>query len=398
MNIAILNGKVFLPGMITEANLLIEDGVIKSISKQRLPADKVINARGLYVLPGIIDCHVHMREPGQTEKEDFVTGSCSAAAGGVTTFLDMPNNRPPTLTKDLLEEKRRLAKRSVVNFGFHFGSSPDTLNELVPENTASTKVFLDESTGSLSITDDTVLEQVFRRSRLVTCHAEGENVRKALEFSHKTSTPVSICHVSTAQELQALQKDPPLGIEACPHHLFLSQNDDTGPFTLMKPRLKPKDDVAALWQAISNGLITHVASDHAPHTIEDKEGGMPPYGVPGVETMLPLLLDAVNKDRLKLNDVVRLCSQNPARIFKLQGKGSISVGNGDLTLVDLKLKRKVKADTLHSKCGWTPYEGKTLKGWPVYTIINGTLVYDEGAMIPGQGMEVKYERDRKDPA
>ncbi|MFH1133995.1 MAG: dihydroorotase family protein [Nanoarchaeota archaeon] len=390
MSLAIRNGTLVLPDKTEAANILIENGRIAEITKQRIDADDAIDAHGLFVLPGIIDSHVHFREPGQTQKEDFRTGSMAAAAGGVTTILDMPNNRPPILTRKLLEGKRPLAQKSIVNYGFHFGSSPSALDELCPPGIASVKVFFDQSTGDLAITDSAIIEQVFRRSRLITAHAEGGNAKLAADISHNTKTPLSLCHVSSAQEAEVARTSKVLGAEACPHHLLLTEQDAQGPFTLMKPALKTRRDVDALWQAIRDGVITHISSDHAPHTREEKESYNAPSGVPGVETLVPLMLSCVSRRMLTLHDFVRLCSERPAAIFRLEGKGRIGMGAGDLTIVDLKATYRIKAENLHSKCGWTPYEGRAVQGAVTHTIVNGNLIYDRGTINPVRAREVEY--------
>ncbi|MFH1408336.1 MAG: amidohydrolase family protein [Nanoarchaeota archaeon] len=394
MSLAIIGGRCWLPHGPDKVNLLLQEGRIVKISKQTFSADKVIDARNLDVLPGLIDAHVHFREPGQTHKEDFLSGSLAAAAGGITSVLDMPNNTPPILTEDLLDEKRELAKKSIVNYGFHFGSSAQTVDELTPVRVASVKVFFDQSTGKLAIADESALKMIFSKALFVTAHAEGVNVQKAISLAKECGTELSVAHLSLASELDMIRKGTVRGAEVCPHHLFLTKKDDLGPFTKMKPSLKSDQDRLALWQGIKDGTITHIATDHAPHTIEEKESEPVPYGVPGVETMLPMLLDAVNKGLLTLPDIIRLCSVNPAKIFRMDGYGAIDHGMGNLSIVDCHKMQKVNPDTMFSKCGWSPFAGKTLKGWPVHTIVNGQLVYEDGAHHIHPGKEVSYESDR----
>lgn len=361
-------------------HILIENGIITAVSDESLEADSVMDVKGKYVLPGLIDCHVHFREPGMDYKEDWLTGSRAAVSGGVTTVLDMPNTKPATLTRKLLDEKKKLAQKSVVNYGFHFGSSKNNIDEIKKaEGIASVKVYMDHTTGDLLIEDDEVLEKIFMAAKVITVHAEGDNVKKAVELAKKHSVRLYLCHVSKKKEIEYLKKNKTenIFVEVTPHHLFLTSKDAEalGWLAKMKPELGTEEDRAALWEALKEGLVDTIGTDHAPHSAKEKEGC---YGVPGVETMLPLLLNAVNEGKITLAKVVELTSVNPAKIFAIKNKGRIEEGyDADLVIVDMELKKNVDNAELFTKCRWSPFNGKTLKGWPVMTIVNSEIVYNK---------------------
>lgn len=390
----IKNAKILVGDKLVDKHILLENHKIREVIDEPVTVDKIIDVKGKIVIPGMIDCHVHFREPGLTQKEDFFTGSCAAAKGGVTTVFDMPNTKPPTTTVELLEQKRELAKKSVVNYGFHFGATPDNAEEIKKaKGIVSTKVFMDATTGDMLIQDDESLEKIFKNSKRISVHAEGDMVTKALDIFTRFCSKkqqLYLCHVSTKAELKAIRKFKKSNIlvEVTPHHLFLTEEDDKDSFTKMKPTLKTEKDQEALWKAIGTKLVTTIGSDHAPHTIEEKKSEKFPYGVPGVETTLPLLLNAVNQDRLTLQRVIELTSLNPAKIYGLN-KGVIAEGyDADLIVVDMKLKKEVKNEELLTKCKWSPFNGKILKGWPVMTIVGGELVYSGGKINDIKAKEV----------
>jgi len=378
------------------ADILIEDGKIAKIGQRLTSSGKTIDVAKRHVLPGLIDPHVHFREPGLTHKEDFQTGSMAAAAGGITTFLDMPNTLPPTTTVALLQEKRELAKKSIVNYGFHFGAASDNVDEIKKaRNIASVKVFMNLSTGRLMIKDDNVLERIFRNSRIVTVHAEGGMVDKAIALAKKCKNKLYLCHISQREELDVIRenKDERIFAEATPHHLFLNEQDDLDSFTKMKPELKSPLDQEALFEAVTGGLIDTIGTDHAPHTIGEKMADDFPHGVPGCETALPLLLNAVNDGRLSLQRIIELCCENPARIFRIRNKGFIREGyDADLVIIDMDLAQEVDEDRLYTRCKWSPFKGLMLKGWPVMTIVNGSVVFADGKVnLLHRGREVEID-------
>lgn len=403
MKLLIKNAKILTAKRDRIVNILIKGRKIAKITTEDIDHSHVIDAKKNYVLPGIIDPHVHLREPGLTHKENFETGSMAAAAGGITTILDMPNTMPETITVKALRQKRRLAKKKcIVNFGFHFGASADdNINQIRKiRRIASVKLFMNVSTGKMLIEDDKLLEKVFENARFVSVHAEGEMVRKAIRLANKYKTRLYLCHISHASEIGYLRSLKNLRIfaEVTPHHLFLTDKDAKilGPYGEMKPNLKIKEDQKALWQAVSEDLIDTIGTDHAPHSIEEKESKNPPSGVTGLETALPLMLNEVNKSRITLKKLVRLMSYNPANIFGIKNKGKIEVGyDADLVIVDMDLKKKVNNSDLLTKWGWSPFNGKILKGWPITTIVNGRVIYNNGDIVTKyKGKEIKYIKKR----
>lgn len=388
-------------------DIFISEGKIADISSRpgshKQDANEVINGEGLIAVPGMIDCHVHFREPGFTHKEDFFTGSCAAAAGGVTTVFDMPNTEPKTITVDALEEKRKIAKKSVVNFGFHFGTDTNNIDEIKKaKNIASVKVFFDSTTGDMKVDDIKKIEKVFAANRRIMTHSEGENAKLAMELIKKTKNNLHIAHVAIAEEIEFIReaKNKQITVEVTPHHLFLTENDrnvlkDTGKegFFDVKPSLKTRQDQEALWNAVRDGTIDTIGTDHAPHTKSEKKKDPAPYGLPGVETALPLMLNAVNEKKLTLKRLIELTSINPAKIFRIKNKGKIQKGyDADITLIDMSIEKVVKNDKLYTKCKWSPFEGRKLKGWPVYTIVNGNIVFDKGKIYDViKGREVEFD-------
>jgi dihydroorotase len=419
-------GNVFFEGRFVDADIGIERGKIVKVSKGELAGEKEIRLNGKIVLPGIIDSHVHFRTPGGEHKEDWKTGSKAAVAGGVTTVLDMPNNNPATITNYLLEQKRETAKRdSLANFGFYLGATSNNETEVrSASNIAGVKVFMGSSTGNLLMDSKEDLEKEFSLlssiGKLGVLHAEdeqtikknsekfkGENdpeihakvrgkecavsaVETALEMQGRLGNRAHFLHVSTKEELELIRKAKQEGrdvsCEACPHHLFLTEKEfkEKGNLVKTNPPLRSKDDKMALWNAIEFGLIDTIGSDHAPHLKQEKEMDYwnAPSGIPGVETMLPLLLNAVNENKLSLQRLVRLCCRNPAKIFGIREKGKIEEGfDADLVVIDLKKEHTIRDEKVFSKCGWSPFNGKRVKGSVEKTFVRGKMVFSEGEIL-----------------
>ena len=403
MSLLIKNGKAFINGELIEKNIFINNGKIKKIlpKNKTTRTDNIIDAKNKIILPGLIDCHVHFREPGLTHKGDFFTESRAAAKGGVTTILDMPNTIPPTITAKLLEQKRNLASKSVVNYGFHFGASVGKINEVKKaKNIASVKLYMDYTTGDLKIDEHDYIVDLLKASRITALHAEEGNIKNIIDIliNNKIKNKLHFCHVSSENELTLATQNKvksSISVEVTPHHLFMNKKDveRLGPYAEMKPRLKSEKDRKALWEGIKNGIVDVIATDHAPHLMEEKENPEYPFGVPGLETMLPLLLDAFNNKQIGLKKIVELCAENPSRIFRIKNKGYIREGfDADLTVVDLSAVKEVKKKELLTKCGWSPFEGRKLKGWPSTTIVRGNIIYDNGAINNIKAMEVEYGR------
>lgn len=377
-------------------NILIEEKKIKKIldPEETTKADNVIDIEGKHVLPGIIDTHVHFRTPGAEYKEDWETGSFAAAAGGVTTVIDMPNTNPPTTTPEQLEKKRETAsKQSLVNFGFFYGIETESEKNNTPKNIAGVKVYLNVTTGGYKITNKEALKKIFSKKARFALHAEGNSFQKALKILAETDNPVHLCHASRAEEIELARvykkQGMKLSIEVSPHHLFLKDTDEERlkGFGVMKPPLESKDDQDSLWKGIADGTVDTIATDHAPHTKEEKISSKPPYGVPGLETSLPLMLNAVNEKKITLEKVVTLMSKNPAQIFSIQNKGEIALGySADLTIVDINLTKKIRNENLYTKCAWSPFHGWKLTGWPIMTFVNGILIFKDGKIINKHNM------------
>lgn len=339
-------------------------------------------------LPGLIDPHVHLREPGATQKEDFTTGTKAAIAGGYTQVLDMPNNPVATITPEALKEKMDLAKGKIYcDVGFHFGASSKGIEYFkeVADKVFGLKVYMNQTTGDLLMEDDETLEKVFSawsKNKPLMVHAEGETLQKAINLAKKFGNKLHVCHVSLKEEVEVIKAAKELGLgitcEVTCHHLFLTSEDAKrlGPFGIMKPPLASKEDQEALWEAIQDGTIDMIASDHAPHTKEEKLGEKVPFGVPGLETTLPLLLTAVSEGRLTMDRLIELTSSSPRKIFGILEQENTFVE------VDLDSRYTITDKQLFTKCGWTPFAGMKVTGKVIKVVLRGKVVFD-GQNISG---------------
>lgn len=385
-------------------DILIEDGVITKIDENiQVEGHEIVDAQSNYVLPGIIDVHTHMRDPGLTHKEDFTSGSRACARGGVTTFIDMPNTIPVTVTeKALMDKKAMMVGRSYVDYGFHFGGSKkDNSEEIkkVLDKVASTKIFLNMSTGDMLIEDEKVVENIFRESKIISVHAEEGMVEKAIEFCKKYDKELYLCHLSKASEIELLKQAKAEGIkvfgEVTPHHLFLNVDDVNATerskmLLRMKPELKERSDNEALWKALADGTLDSIGTDHAPHLIEEKLAKLT-YGVPSVENSLEMMLNGVKENRITFERLIEVMCKNPAKIFKIKNKGDIVVGyDGDLVIVDINDNSPIKDDKVITKANWTPFENCNRGGRVLTTILRGEIVYNKGNFNGIHGREVKY--------
>ena len=387
--------------------ILINGKIIEKISenieeKQYLNKEnvKIIDVERKLIMPGVIDVHTHMREPGVTYKEDFETGSKACAKAGITTFYDMPNTVPTTTTLENLLNKKELAgKKSIVNFGIHFGGSKNNniseIKKVLDKKEVNTvKIFMNVTTGEMLIEDDEILKGVFQNSGLVLVHAENEMIDKAIGLNQKYGKGLYVCHIPSAEELKKVieaKKDSrlnnemhPIYAEVTPHHLFLNEairesSERNKMLLRMKPELRKKSDNEFLWKALNEGLIDTIGTDHAPHLIEEKMEKVT-FGMPGVETSLALMLTAYNEGRIKLSAIQKLMCENPAEIMKIAGRGKLKEGYyADVIVVDTEKEWIAGVDdTLESKCGWTPYENWKLKGKNIMTVVNGEIIYENG--------------------
>ncbi|MCX3066369.1 MAG: dihydroorotase [Cetobacterium sp.] len=395
------NCRVLYHGEEDIKDILVEKGKIVKIYRcsevEELDIDEIVDMDGNWVLPGVIDVHTHMRDPGLSYKEDFETGSKACAKGGVTTFIDMPNTVPNTTTKEILDAKESNSKnRSYVDYGFHFGGSKlDNSEEIkkVRDRVASTKIFLNMSTGDMLVEEEKVLENLFKESKIISVHAEEEMVDKAIDLARKFRKPLYLCHLSKKSEVEKLRAAKKEGLkiygEVAPHHLFLDSSMANS-LLIMKPELKSKEDNDALWLGIEDGTIDTIGTDHAPHTLEEKNSKTT-YGIPGVENSLEMMLKELNK-KIDMKTLQKVMSENPAKIFGIAGKGKIEVGyDADLVVVDLNNKEIIKNEDVISKCGWTPYSGIVGGGKVLLTMVRGHIVYDGKNFIEKIGEGVNYK-------
>lgn len=419
-----------------KADIAVSAGKIQKISPQiNDQADRVIDATGLHLIPGVIDSQVHFREPGLTHKEDISSGSLSAAAGGVVGFLEMPNTTPATTSIEALREKLAIAqKTSHTNYGFFIGATADNLAELLKAQDlpgcCGVKIFLGSSTGTLLLYEETKLLEIFQKVKMqIALHSEDEELlnqrieirnnaksvhehpvwrneetalrstKKVIELAKKAGRKVHILHISTQEEIEFLaQNKDHCTVEVTPQHLSLYAPDcydRLGTYAQMNPPIREARHQAALWKAVVSGVVDVIGSDHAPHTKEEKQKAYPqtPSGMPGVQTMLPLMLDHVLNGQLSLAQMVQLLCHAPAEIYQLQGRGFLEEGlYADFTILDLKGDHQITNEKMKSRCGWTPFDGLSLKGAVKMSFCQGELLLENDKIHSLQGKTVAYSR------
>ncbi|MEG4516365.1 MULTISPECIES: dihydroorotase [unclassified Microcoleus] len=394
--------------------------IVKVAAEIAESGDREIDAKGLTLLPGVIDPQVHFREPGLEHKEDLFTASCACAKGGVTSFLEMPNTRPLTTTQAALDDKlSRAAEKCLVNYGFFIGATPENLPDLLTANpTPGIKIFMGSMHGQLLVDGEATLEAIFAAGdRLIAVHAEDQariNQRRqefagisdvavhsqiqdnqaallatqlAVKLSKKYQRRLHILHLSTGDEAEFLRHEKPSWVtaEVTPQHLLLNTSayEKIGSLAQMNPPLREPRDNEILWQALLDGVIDFIATDHAPHTLAEKAQEYPntPSGMPGVETSLPLMLTQAVEGRCTVAQVANWMSAAVAKAYKIPNKGQIAPGfDADLVLVDLEKYRPVVGAEMASKCGWSSFEGWSLTGWPVVTVVGGKVVFEDGKL------------------
>lgn len=421
-SLLIRRARILLPdGEFLVGDVQVCDGKIVKVAAEIVAeGDREIDATGLTLLPGVIDPQVHFREPGLEHKEDLFTASCACAKGGVTSFLEMPNTRPLTTTQAALDDKlRRASEKCLVNYGFFIGATPELLPDLLNANpTPGIKVFMGSMHGDLLMDDAANLEVIFAKGdRLIAVHAEDQArisqrrqefagvtdiavhsqiqdnqaallaTQLAVKLSKKYQRRLHILHLSTGEEAEFLRESKPSWVtaEVTPQHLLLNTSayETIGSFAQMNPPLRSPRDNEILWQALRDGVIDFIATDHAPHTLAEKAQTYPntPSGMPGVETSLPLMLTQAVEGRCTVVQVSNWMSTAVAKAYKIPNKGKITPGfDADLVLVDLDNYRPVIGAEMASKCGWSPFEGWNLTGWPVVTIVGGKVVFDNGKL------------------
>lgn len=444
MTTLIQNATVINKGISTKADVLIEDRIIKKISLSIEKTDKIdtyINAEGLLLIPGVIDDQVHFREPGLIHKADIRSESRACAAGGITSFMEMPNTNPSTTNIDLLNDKLNVAKsNSLVNYSFFLGATNDNINEIKNLNSneiAGVKMFLGSSTGNLLVDKKSAIEEILKNSPIiVAAHCEDDEIinknmakykekygddipikhhpdirseeacykssSEAVEIAKQTNGKLHIFHLSTEKELELLSdkpiKEKNITAEVCVHHLWFNNTDYDKFGTKIKwnPAVKKESDRLALIEALKSGKIDVVATDHAPHTEQEKDNiyTKAPSGGPLVQHSLLAMLELANQEYFSREDVIKWMCHNPAELFQIENRGFIKEGYcADLVLIDTNEKTKVTKDSLHYKCGWSPFEGTTFNNKIVATFVNGNKVYENGKIIDVKaGEKLKFNR------
>jgi dihydroorotase len=433
-DLVVRGGTVAGPDGIGEADVGVRGGRIAAIgSLSGASAAEIFDARGLHVLPGVIDTQVHFREPGNEHKEDLESGSRAAVLGGVTAVFEMPNTHPPTTTRFALEDKLARAKgRMHCDYAFYVGATPQNIGALGElegaAGVAGVKAFLGSSTGTLLLDrDEDILNALKAGRRRMAVHSEDEarlrerhhlaekgipsthpvwrdaetarrSTERVLRLAREAGRRLHVLHVTTADELPLLAEARDIAtVETTPQHLTLSAPEAyerLGTYAQMNPPIRDENHREGLWNAVREGLVDVIGSDHAPHTREEKERAYPqsPAGMPGVQTLVTILLDHVNAGQLSLERFVDLTSAGALRLFGVAGKGRIARGyDADFTIVDLKARRTIENSWIASKCGWTPFDGMTTTGWPIATIIRGLIVVRDGALVmPAAGAPIGF--------
>ena len=422
-SLIIKNGTCYIDGKLVNTDITVSGGKIKSIGKADLNNHKVYNAENKIVLPGIIDTQVHFREPGSTDAEDLESGSRAAVLGGVTSLFEMPNTNPPTANLVEFEKKLKAAKnRMHSNYAFYFGATPSNTDQLAQlknvEGCCGVKLFAGSSTGNLLVDKEADIEKVISSSdRVVSIHSEDEDIiklrkkfirkgdvhshhewrnvecaisstRRVVKIAERYNKKIHVLHVTTKDEVDFLAMHKKnVTFETTPQHLTLYAPDcydKLGTYAQMNPPLRGKEHYDRLWTAIKNNIVDVLGSDHAPHLKANKDKEYPdsPSGMPGVQTIFPVMIDHVNNGKLTLNQLINLMCENPCRIFGIKNKGFIKEGfDADLTIVDMKKEVTIKDEMIASKCGWTPFNNYKVKGFPVGTIVNGILVMSDGKIL-----------------
>lgn len=447
-SILITGANIVNEGKITRMDIFIKDGFIYNMGKDRseFEADLIINAKGKYIFPGLIDDQVHFREPGLTHKADIYTESKAAVAGGVTSFMEMPNTVPQTITLELLEEKYKIgAEKSLANYSFYLGATNDNIEEILkvdPENVCGIKVFQGSSTGNMLVDNPESLERIFAECKLlIATHSENDNIikanlekykeefgedipvkyhtkirtaeacydasKKVVDLARKYGTKLHVLHISTAKEVELFDNRLPLHgkritAEACIHHLWFSEEDyeEKGNFIKWNPSIKTAEDRDRILQGVLEGNIDVIATDHAPHTLEEKNKpySSAPSGGPLVQHSLVAMLDLYHEGKIRLDQIAEKMCHNVAILFEIDKRGYIRPGyHADLVIVNLNDPWTVKRENILSKCGWSPFEGHTFKSKITHTLVSGHLVYENGTFHEEhKGQRLKFSRKIQD--
>ena len=423
LDLIIKNGFCYIDNDLKDKDIAIKDNKIVEIGKITSDAREVVDASGLTVLPGCIDTQVHFREPGSTDTEDLHSGSRAAIAGGITSVFEMPNTNPPTSNKIEFRKKLDLAKnRMYCNYAFYFGATPDNESELADlkylEGCCGIKLFVGSSTGNLLVQHEDDIEKVFKNSsKVVSVHSEDEEIlnmrkklikegdvhshplwrneecaisstRRIVSIAERYKKKAHILHVTTKQEIDFLsQHKGNITFEITPQHLTIFAPDcydKLGTYAQMNPPIRDKSHYDRLWYGVRNNFLDTIGSDHAPHLKANKKKTYPnsPSGMPGVQTLVPVMLNHVNDEKLTIQQFVNFVCENPVKIFGIKNKGFIKKDfDADLTIVDMNKKIKIKNENIESKCKWSPFNGMEFQGTPVATIINGQIKMKNGKIL-----------------
>jgi len=432
-SLIIKNGSCYIEGKLTKTDIGLSGNKIKKIGKIELNSSNVYDATDKVVLPGIIDTQVHFREPGSTDAEDLESGSRAAVLGGVTALFEMPNTNPPTSNLVEFDKKLQAAKnRMHSNYAFYFGATPDNSDQLAQlkdvEGCCGVKLFAGSSTGNLLVDKEADIEKVISSSdRIVSIHSEDEDIikirkkfikkgdvhshaewrnievamsstRRVVKIAERYNKKIHVLHVTTRDEVDFLAMHKKnVTFETTPQHLTMYAPDcydKLGTYAQMNPPLRTKEHYDRLWVAIKNNIVDVLGSDHAPHLKENKDKEYPnsPSGMPGVQTIFPVMLDHVNNGKLTLQQLINLMCENPCKIFGIKNKGYLKEGyDADLTIADMNKEVVIKNEMIASKCGWTPFNNHKVKGFPVATIVNGHLVMSDGkVVVESKGTPLKF--------
>ncbi len=417
------NGSCYINGNLVKTDLGLIGKKIKKIGKIESNSSNVFDATNKVILPGIIDTQVHFREPGSGEAEDLESGSKAAILGGVTSLFEMPNTNPPTSTLEEFEKKLQLANnRMHSNYAFYFGATPENTNQLSKlknlKGCCGVKLFAGSSTGKLLVDKEADIEKVISNSdRVVSIHSEDEEIlklrkrfikkgnvhshpewrnsecaisstRRVVKIAERYNKKIHVLHVTTKEEVDFLAMHKKnVTFETTPQHLTLYAPDcyeKLGTYAQMNPPIRSKEHYDRLWSAIKNNVVDVLGSDHAPHTKENKQKEYPdsPSGMPGVQTIFPVMLNHVNNKKLTLSQLIKLMCENPCKIFGITNKGFIKENfDADLTVVDMEKEQIIKNEMIASKCGWTPFNNYKVRGFPIATIVNGKIVMKDGNVL-----------------
>jgi dihydroorotase len=432
-SLIVKNGSCYVNGKLEKTDIALAGNKIKKIGKVEVNDTQVFDASDKLVLPGIIDTQTHFREPGSTDREDLESGSRAAVLGGITSVFEMPNTNPPTSNLVEFDKKLNLAKdRMHCNYAFYFGATPENVDQLSKlkglKGCCGVKLFAGSSTGKLLVDKEADIEKVISQSdRIISIHSEDEEIlnlrkkfikegdvhshpewrniecaisstRRVVKIAERYNKQIHVLHVTTKDEVDFLAMHKKnVTFEITPQHLTLYAPDcydKLGTFAQMNPPIRKKEHYDRLWEAVKNSIVDVLGSDHAPHSKEDKKKKYPdsPSGMPGVQTILPIMLNHVHNKKLSLGQLIKLMCENPCKIFGIQNKGYIKEDfDADLTIVDMNKERTIKDEMMASKCGWTPFNNFSIKGFPVATIINGKIVMSDGkVIIEGSGQPLDF--------